>query len=354
MKRIVISIFALVVLAVMSAGCNREEIVSSNNNNPPVVNSKKGLYILSEGSMSVSGSSKLSFFDFDTVFYQNIFKPGNLGNAPDGMIYDGNNILITEQGNYNSAGKIYRIDTGGTVINSQITGINPYSLAVSNGKIYVTNGPANNVSVLDFNSLATIKTVNTGIYPQEILSYNNKVFVCNTSNWGGPYDSTVYVIDAVSDSVVKKITLRREPSSLALSNNNKLIIGCNSSTGFIYIVDPLSLAVIDSNTLETIGGFGRDISVDKNSDNIYFITYLNEIGRYNISTKDKEIVIHNHTPSNTYYYGYIFDSKRKRHYVANAMTFTSNGLLHVYSFDNVLLEYYYTGYAPRRLLMFDN
>jgi YVTN family beta-propeller protein len=353
MNKKIISIIFLA-LAIYISGCNREEIVSSNNNNPPVTNPKKGLYILSEGSMSVTGSAKLSFYDLDSTLYENIFKPGTLGNAPDGMIYDGTNILLTEQGNYNSAGKIYRIDTGGTVISSQIVGTNPYSLCIANNKIYVTNGPANNVSVLDLSSLATLKTINTGIYPQEILSYNNKVFVCNTSNWGGPYDSTVYVIDPTTDSVVKKIQLKREPTSIALSNNNKILVGCSGSTGYVFTVDPNSFAILDSASLESIGGFGKDISIDKNSDNIYFITNMNNIGRLNLATKDKEIEIHNPNTANTYFYGYLFDSKLKKHYIADARTFTSSGVILVYSFDNVLMELFYTGYAPRRLMLLDN
>ena len=353
MNKKLISIIFLV-LTIYISGCNREDIVSSNNINPTVTNSKVGLYILSEGSMSVTGSAKLSFHDLDSTIYENIFKPGTLGNAPDGMIYDGKNILITEQGNYNSAGKIYRLDTGGTVLNSQIAGINPYSLCVSNNKIYVTNGPANNVSVLDYSSLATIKTINAGIFPQEILSYNNRVFVCNTSNWGGPYDSTIYVIDAVTDSVVNKIQLRREPTSIALSNKNKILVGCSGSTGYVFTIDPNSFAILDSTSLETIGGFGRDISIDKNSDNIYFITNLNNIGRLNLSTKDKEVEIYNPNTTNTYFYGYLFDSKRKKHYIADARTFTSSGVILVYSYDNVLMELFYTGYAPRRLMLLDN
>lgn len=349
----VILIFTSYIFLLTIGGCSREEIVGSNNN-PIAINSKKGLYILSEGSMSVTGSSMLSFYDFDTAFYQNIFRPGNLGNASDGMIYDGSDILITEQGNFNSAGKIYRIDTGGTVKQSQIVGTNPYSLCTSNSKIYVTNGPANNVSVLDFSSLATLKTINTGIYPQEILSFNGKVFVCNTSNWGGPYDSTVYVIDANADTVISRITLKREPASIALSRSNKILVGCYSITGYVFTIDPVTFAILDSVSLGATGGFARDISIDKNSDNIYFISFANEICRLNLSTKIAEIVIHNSNPASTYYYGYIFDSKRKKHYIANARTFTSNGWIHIFGFDNSLIATYSTGYVPRRLMILDN
>lgn len=345
-------IYLLFIGFIIITGCNRDEIV--NPNNPVVTSSKKGLYILSEGSMSVPGSSKLSFYDFDTLFYSTIFKPGSLGNAPDGMIYDGTNLLITEQGTYMGQGKIYRVDTGGTVLNSKVVGVNPYSLCIANNKIYVTNGPANNVSVLDFDNLTTTKTINVGVYPQEVLSYNNKVFVCNTSNYGGPYDSTVTVIDAQSDSVIGNIALQREPSSIALSVNNKLLIGCYNRNGYIYMVDPNSYAKLDSFNVYDAGGFGKDISIDKKSYDIYFISYTNNIVKLNLVSRLAETIIDNPSPSNVYYYGYIFDYKRGNHYIANARTFTANGLVHKYDIYGNMLTYYTVGYVPRRFLIMDN
>jgi YVTN family beta-propeller protein len=349
MKKIYLVIFGLILII---AGCNRDTIVDSLTN-PPTPVTKTGLYILCEGASA--GTSRLSFYDFDTLFYASIFKPGSLGNAPDGLIYDGNNILLTEQGAYSGQGKIYRIDTGGNVINSQIVGINPYTLCIANNKIYITNGPANNVSVVDFDNLTTIKNINVGIYPQEILSYNNKVFVCNTSSYySGLNDSTVTVIDAQSDTVIGNITLRREPSSIVLSNDKKLLIGCKSLNGNIYLVDPNSFAKLDSFNVSNVGGFDRDISIDKTSNDLYFISYANTICKLNLISRASETIINNPSPANICYYGYVFDSKRRNHYVANARAFTSDGLVHKYDIYGTMLASYYTGYAPRRFLLLDN
>lgn len=350
MKKIIL--FSHLFVFLILFGCNRESVVDSNNNIviPPSV--KQGLYILCEG--SGVNSSKLSFYDLDTTFYENIFKPGNLGLYPDGMIFDGTNLLITEQGNYLSPGKIHRVDTSGTEISSQIVGLNPYSLCISNNKIYITNGPDTSVSVLDLSSFGFIKRIKVGYYPQEILSYNNKVFVCNTSFWGGPYDSTISVIDALVDSLITNIVLQREPTSITLSKDSKLLIGCcnNSVNGKIYKVDPITFAIIDS--YNVVSGFGRDISVDENSDKIYFISNSKTIIRLNLITKISETFIDNPSPANNSFYGYIYDSMNKMHYVANARSFTTNGLVHKYDEQGVLLASFQTGIIPRRLLLFNN
>lgn len=342
--------FVIISFVLMLSGCNRDTVVDPTSN-PVTPKLKIGLYVLCEG--SGVNTAKLSFYDLDSVFYENIFSPGSLGGYPDGMIYDGKDILITEQGSWGGNGKIYRIDSSGKVLKSNIIGINPYSLCVADNKIYVTNGPANNVSVLDFNSLSELKTINVGVYPQEILSYNDKVFVCNTYSFGGPSDSTVFVIDALNDVVVDTIVLQTSPSSIALSRDKKLLIGCFNANGKIFKVDPVTFVKLDS--FSVAGGFEKDISIDKNSDDIFFINYLNEVAKLNLVTRNSETVIQNPNPSVNKFYGYIFDSKRRNHFVANALNFAVRGYVQKFdifgSFPPVSFQ---TGIAPRRFLLLDN
>jgi len=344
MKKIFLIISVLILVI---SGCNRDAIVNSNN--PVISTAKKGLYILCEG--SGAGTSRLSYYDLDTIFYASIFKPGSLGLYPDGLISDGTNLYITEQGNYNAQGKIYKVDTGGTVINSQDIGLNPYSLCTANNKIYITNGPAGNVAVVDKDNLNTIKTINVGTNPQEIFSAFSKVYVCNSGNFVSPHDSTVSVIDAKTDAIINTITLRNSPTSIAMSNDNYLLIGCQGSSGMIFMVDPNYFDKLDSFTVA--GGFGKDISVDADSYDIYFISYDNKIVKLNLYSGVSQVIIDNPSPANVNYYGYVFDSKTKNHYVANARNFVSSGLIYKFDYSGNMLNYYNTGIAPRRFLLID-
>lgn len=342
-------VFSLIsVFVICYSGCDREDIT-----NPIVSDTEKnGVYILGEGLFNNPGTANLSFYNQNSNnFTVNIFNPGELGNTPDGLIISGDELFITEQGNFGSAGKIYKTDTNGTVISSNSVGINPYSLAIANGKIYTTNGPAGNVSVVDKNSLATITTVAVGVYPQEILSIGNKVFVCNTSVFMGVTDSTVSVIDAVSDLVIATIKVRQSPSSLAVTNDGKLLVGCpgSSAEGMIYKIDPGNYTKLDS--LAAGNGFGKDIAVDENTENIYFISDDNNIVRLNLVTKTSEIFITNTNPSASYFFGYNFDSRKLKHYIADAKNFTNNGSLYVFDGKGTLLSTFSTGVAPRRILI---
>ncbi|MDQ3021231.1 MAG: YncE family protein [Bacteroidota bacterium] len=351
MKKLFIFI-AFGVCTIYHTGCDRDDVV-----NPPVVvvTVNEGAYILGEGLFNNPGTAKLSYYSLiSDNFFPSIFNPGILGNTPDGLILEGNNLFITEQGNTGAAGKIYKTDSNGIVMLSNNVGTNPYSLTIANGKIYISNGPAGNVSVVDKNSLATITTIPVGIYPQEILAIGNKVFVCNTSLFMGATDSTVSVIDATTDQVISTIKVRQTPSSLAKTNDGKLLVGCpgSAANAMIYKIDPGNYSKLDSFVIANgfASGFDKDIAVDATSENIYFISVVNNIVRLNMTTRVPEIFIAN-TNSSSFFYGYNFDSKNQKHYIADAGDFVTNGSLLVYDINGVLTNTFETGPFPRRILI---
>lgn len=347
MRKNLILLLLLLVTLTIYQGCNRDEIV---NPNQPGKTDIEGIYVLSEGGFA-SGTAKLSYYSIKRdTFLLNIFNPGSLGLFPDGLIIKDNYLFMTEQGSYGNAGTIYKTDTNGTVLMSNQVGTNPYSIAYSNDKLYITNGPAGNVSVVNKNTLTQITTIQVGVFPQEILSFNNYVFVCNTSMFFGNKDSTVSVIDSRTDQEITKLRVKRDPSALAITNDLKLLVGCNDSTGHIYVFDPVNLIKVDS-FYNLPGGFGRDISVDKSSSDIYYISNSNDIMKLNLNTRTTSVLIANPNPASVFYYGYVYDYKNKRHYVADARNFTVTGLLRIFDYTGNPIKVYDTGIAPRRMVL---
>ncbi len=345
------TVLIIIIIFIYNSGCNRDEIITA----PVTVNTSKGAYVLSEGGFS-PGTSKLSFYNrTKDSFYVSIFNPGSIGLSPDGMILHNNNLYITEQGNFGSAGKIYKTDTNGTVISSADVGTNPYSLAIANNKIYITNGPANNVSVLDINSFALLSTVSVGIYPQEIISIGNKVFVCNTSVFNGPYDSTVSVIDASIDQVVASIIVRKTPSALGVTTDGKLLVGCpgNSSAAAIFKIDPNTYNKLDSFTNLNYG-FCKDISV-MSSDRISYIagSAYAEAGivTYNMSSRVSTLAIDQ--PSTGLNYSLAYDVESASIYIGYVPGFTVSGKMQIYNTSGVIQKEYTitNAIAPRRIVI---
>lgn len=343
MKKILI----VFLLAVLFASCNRDEIVQSQ---PPVATNLHGYYILSEGTMA-PGNAMLSFYSLGSdTFYTNIYKPGNLGQYPDGMILYNGYLYILEQGNYGSPGNIHKLDTSGTVLQTATIGINPYSLAQANNKFYISNGPAGNVSVVDAASLTFIKNIQSGAYPQEIAASGNKVFVCNTSMYSGGADSTISVIDAVSDTLIKKITVRRNPSSLCVADNSTLYAGCYSDTAVIYKIDINTLNISKVYNVPNFG-FDRDASYDAANGFLYYISKTNDIVRLNVQNGDYYKLIPNPNPGVIYFYGYKYDSGNNRHLICDAKDFSSSGRFFIYNYYGDPVSVYTTGVAPRRIVI---
>ncbi|MGV8017592.1 MAG: YncE family protein [Ignavibacteria bacterium] len=326
-------------------------IISSCSDNPvnnTIITATKGVYILSEGTMS-PGSGKLSYYDSaKDTFHINILNQGSFGLFPDGIVSNSGYLYITEQGNYNSAGTIYKTDLNGTVLEQKQVGTNPYSLCYENGKFYITNGPAGNVSVLDGN-MNFVKDIQAGVYPQEIVSASGRVYVCNTSVYGGPYDSTITVIDANSNEVLKTLRVDRDPSSLAITNDGKLIAGCPGIGGRIFIFDTFGYSLSD--TLTSPYGFSKDISPDKLSKDVYFIGYAGDIIKLNLDTRVFTKFIE--APAGTsYIYGYAYDVVNSAHYVLDAKNFSTSGTFSIYNASGQLQKAFTAGVAPRRILIY--
>jgi YVTN family beta-propeller protein len=342
MKKIyfVLMLISFISSGLLYIGCK------DNTIGPLLIRVTDGAYILSEGTNPTN--SKLSFYSVSKdSMYQSIYS-GTLA-LPDGLIKTGSTLYLSEQGpNFAGPGKVYKLDSNGTLLSSsQPFGSSPYQLTIANNKIYVTNGPASNVSVLDINSFAVIKTIPVGVYPQEILAVGNKVFVCNTSLFTGPYDSTISVIDAAIDSVVGTITLRKDPASVIDRGTNDFIYaGCQGGGGMIYQININTYTKVDSFNISQ--GFDKDMSLYGGF--IYFIGADNNIDKLDLTSRTTSIAVTNPAPGASYFYGYSFDIVSGKHFVLDANNFSSNGRLYIYNNSGILEKTFTTGVGPRRVV----
>lgn len=342
----------LAVTAIVFSSCTRDEVIVI----PPGPEVQSGVYILSEGGFS-PGTSKLSFYDFgDGTFYPDIFSPGDLGLFSDGIVKSDAFLYVTEQGNFGSPGRIHKLDTNGNVITTAPVGVNPFAVTETNGRLYVTNGPGNSVSVVSRDNLQLLGTVNVRNYPQELIGIGNRVFVCNAGSFSSGPDSAVSVIDAGNNQVIGNIFAGKSPSTVARSSDGKLLIGCpgDSLTAAIYKVDPISLAVLDTFT-NLRYGLSKDIVTDGGS-NLFFIggnIYSDEdVVSYSMNSGISQRIIPK--PAGYLNYGLTYDTQLGKLYVAAAASdFVSDGKFRIYSTTGTLEKEFSipTGIAPRRMLI---
>ena len=322
-------------------GCGDEDII-----NPLLVPVTNGAYILSEGTSP--SNSRLSFYSAtNDTFYQNIYN-GNLS-YPNGLELFNNDLYLVEQGAFGGPGRLSQLDSnGGVKFTSSAFGVNPYAIAIAGMKGYITNGPASKVSVMDLSNLTVIQDISVGVYPQEILFCNAKIFVCNTSAFGGNADSTISVIDPNTNMIIQSITLRKDPTSIiSTQENNKLeiYVGCQGGGGMIYKIDPSTNNKLDSFNLPN--GFDRDLAIYNNA--IYFISASNNIDKLDLTSRTVTTFIAN-PGSPAFFYGYNIDVLNGRHYVLDAKNFSVEGCLYIYSSTGTMERTFTTGVGPRRVI----
>ncbi|MFA6541459.1 MAG: DUF5074 domain-containing protein, partial [Bacteroidota bacterium] len=218
----------LVTLALTSAfiaGCKKNDIPVDSSNPVPALT--KGVYVLNEGNYGRSNAS-LTFYSPDSnVAFQDVF--GSVNKRPLGDT--GNDIVLYGTKGFIVVNHSHKIEVFSTEDNTslgtiQLPNKSPRYIAVVNAaKAYVTNWGDNSVSIFNPTTLAVEKdSIAVGSAPEGITVVNGKVYVCNS---GKGSDSTVTVIDAVTDAVVKQIFVGKGPETIGVDADGDIFVQCS-------------------------------------------------------------------------------------------------------------------------------
>ncbi len=216
-------------------GCTSEEDVIKD----PVMiaPSSQGVFVTNEGQFN-KGNGSLSYINFQSKTVSNdLFEQANgrpLGDVVQSMgIANGKAYIVVNHSNKLEIADASTLQAAG-VINNLLM---PRYFATAGGKGYVTeyvsytgNGQ---VSVIDLNTNAVIKTIPVGAMPERMLAVNNKLYVVNSDG------NTVSVINTQTDAVESTITVGDGPNSLALDASNKLWVLCGGNK----VYDPVTYQV---------------------------------------------------------------------------------------------------------------
>ena len=162
-------------------------------------------------------------------------KPYALATAPDGRIYvpnhDASNITVIDPGS---------LQTVATVTVSQ----NPHAVAFSpqGGLAYSADHESNTVAVIDTATHTVRRTVDVGNSPHSLVVAPDGGEIA-VANYGA---GTVSVIASTSDSVVRSFPVGRTPQSLAYSADGKYLYVGNEEDDKISIIDAHSGQVTSS------------------------------------------------------------------------------------------------------------
>ena len=216
-----------------------------------------------------------------------------------------------------------------------------YIIPVRAGICYLTNGRnPGDVYVIDTKENTIINTITVGNQPENLIYSDNKVFVTNGA-WG--HDSTISIINAVSDELIETITIGDGTTDIVSDKNNNIWVLCQGKSAFDYPEETASqLVCINPDTYEiiervNIGLTGDDfhpvrLSSDKKNS---FIYYVEKTGVYRINInnpQEKEWFIIGS------YYGLDINPENGDVYVFFDNGFTGAGTMTVYNSEGSQIQ----------------
>jgi hypothetical protein len=238
---------------------------------PVVVQSNSGtkVFVLNQG-VWPNDNSSVTLYDEDAgLIADNYFKLKNpnipLGSVPQSMTKIGDKYFVV----VNSANKLIVLDSSFVKI-SEITGLNSprYIEHVRNNKAYVSDLYAENIHIINTQTLSKSGTIKCKGWTEQMTTIANKTYVCN-------YDSAkIYVVDNVNDVVSDSIQLRKGAEWMVQDKNKNIWVLFtsiyNTEMKYLTCIDPTTKSVIKDFEFAT-SEFPTALHINTTGDKLYYI-----------------------------------------------------------------------------------
>jgi YVTN family beta-propeller protein len=326
--------FSFLAVLVMIAGCTSPNEPVNNTQNIPAAS---GVYVLNEGNYGDVQGGRLSLYlpESDTV-YHSVVEAAN-GGAHLGSTADDFTLF---------RGKLYVLMSGSErlVVLSSVTheilqdayfpGDAPHALIIDSvrGNICITRLYKGSVVFVDLQTLHVKDSVSVGQNPMEMVLTGNRLFVCN-SGYGA--DNSISVVNAETRTVETTLRVGAGPSGIVLGADGMLWVSCTGNdystpklAGAVYRINPSAKMVTDSVTFVdplsgTIASSIRGYVYVIGTSSSYFGGPIHRIAVASMG------VTLNFIPGT--FYGLGCDDASGDLYCADAMSFTSPGVVSIFT-----------------------
>lgn len=320
----------------------------------PVPPSDPGVVIGSEG-LTTSGTATLAQYDpAGKALDNNVFQKANsyiMGNTLNSIYMDEDKIFLCMSG----AGEVIIVDRMTFKVIKRITNLGAPRQVIKAGdtKYYITDWQEEGFHVYNYSTNAIVKKVLTGKGPENMLVYNDLVFVANGGD--GMNDSILTVVDRRTDLVIKEIKVGYNPNSMQLDQDDKLWVLCSgildvnpaaSTPGnlvsFDLSIDSLeykldSLIILDSLAITDNQMRPVKLAINPALDRLYWLSNTSEA---NLMTHG---IYELNSPSNLpfisgSFYGLGVDPNQGNIYVSDPLNGLENGNVIRYDFNGAQLD----------------
>lgn len=298
----------------------------------------RGLFITNEGNF-MYGNASLSYYNTETREVENdIFARANgmlLGDVAQSMTLNGGLGWVV----VNNSGVVFAIDPRTCREAGRITGFTSprYIHFVDDRKAYVTQLWDSRILIVDPTTFSVTGSIETGMdaktaSTEQMVQYGKHLFVNCWSN-----QNSILVVDTDTDTVVDRIEIGAQPSSIALDCNGKLWAITEGNAD-----EPPALWRIDAATraVEQVFAFGasnapRGLQLNGSRDRLYYID--RDVWQMPVTATSlpaEPLIPH----GNTLYYSLTVNPVDSEIYVADAIDYVQPGRIYRYSPEGDLLD----------------
>ncbi len=348
---------ALLLAAAMIWGCEENEEENTVIGEPLVIGNIYGLFITNEGSFG-NGNGSIGYYDLNRnrvlqdMFYSANLRP--LGDVVQSLIRIDDKVFIV----VNNSQKVEVVRADNLESLDIINGFSSprYLVRAAPAKFYVSDWGGNSIRVVTGSPYAVTGIIPTGSGPEQMIKSGNKVYVANSGGFGD--DSTLTVIDASADTVLKTIPVGYNPNSLVLDKDGKLWVLCGGDTGpdftggtaddlpgSLYRIDPAT-DMVEAMFPMGMADHPLKLAINDVGDRLYYLMgssgYEGMVYRHGISDPalpGAPLVSRN-------FYGLGVDPDKEWIYGGHVPSFTQAGYVMRYESNGTLIDSARTGIAP--------
>ncbi len=328
---------------------------------PEVVsNLENGMLVLCEGLFQQNNAS-LSWLNFSTdevdIDFFNAKNGRLLGDTGNDMqIYGGKIYVVVNNSN---TIEILSKSTGISIkqismMNGSI-GKQPRSIAFSGSKAFITCYDGF-VDVLDTVSLKITQRIQVGSNPEDLAVSNGKLFVSNSGGLNSPnVDSTVSIINLATFQEIIRVTVGKNPGSIRVDSQGDVYVVSRGNYGTI----PSRMVKINPASNEVEQTFPFDASGMERMNDYFLVSFYNysnqtsEIRLFNTVTETIENNSFINTSSITTLYGVKYNPVSDKIYCLDAMSFTNTGYVRQFSSTGILEKSFHVGLNPSKIIFYE-
>lgn len=341
--------WALMAFALVAVSCDKDDDGSDDDGNDAVV--ENGFYILNEGGFG-NGNASLDEYDSEeSMLFSSVFKAANgynLGDVAQSINEINNQIFLV----INNSNKVEVLNHANLEVNYTIEDVNlpRYIVEIPGDRGVITKADgdwgaslANSLPVINLSTGQIESSIDVMGDCEEGTLVGSSLWICNTE------ENKILKVNYNSMSIEGEIELTFPPKSIEVDDNNVVWVqgigydaNWNAEKTLVKIEAPYS--VDDVTTVRTVSGDG--FAKMAYGDGYLYTVDAGDLTKMDVNTMQTEVK----GLDVTYPYSIYYHDDEDQVLIGDALDFTNNGVVYVYTDDLSSVTSFNAGIAPTGFL----